>query len=68
LDEAKIEDLPWILDEGDLEPKNMIFGWVEVVEKFLRNGRGRKIRKFVVLQEHFSFDLFSFVFFSFSFV
>jgi hypothetical protein len=26
LDEAKIEDLPWILDEGDLEPKNMIFG------------------------------------------
>jgi hypothetical protein len=45
LDEAKIEDLPWILDEGDLEPKNMIFGWVEVVEKFLRNGKGRKIRK-----------------------
>ena len=65
MDEAKIEDLPWILEEGDLEPKNMIFGWVEVVENFLRSGERRKIRMVCVLQEHSSFDLFSFVLFDF---
>ena len=59
LDEAKIEDLPWILEEGDLEPKNMNFGGVEVVEKFLRGGGRRKIR--MVL--HGNGSIFCFVFF-----
>ena len=34
--EAKIRDIPWILEEGDLEPKNMNYDQVEVDEMFLR--------------------------------